>query len=261
MTEKLVYEQCKIKSLNEMAKLKVNANILLYAYSRLNNFSILNKLLVSWKKYTAKNEMINYDYGLRGACENGNLKILNFMIKKGAENWNLGLFSACEGNQIEMITLMIEKGANNWNWGLKGACYGKHESIVKMMILKGANDWNLCLRAACFSGNENIVNTLISCGATNFNEGLIKACDGRYLQIIKKLILCGANKLTNSYLQLEPVQLWLLYNGIKREQIQSIPYIILTFKKLDRIKKNVRSVISGMFSQETEEHIVEYLCM
>jgi hypothetical protein len=85
------------------------------------------------------NKKINWNIGLWNVCEGGHMKIMKFMIEKGANDWNYGLLSACKGGHIEIMRFMIGKGANNWIWGLYYACTKSHMEIVKFMIEKGAN--------------------------------------------------------------------------------------------------------------------------
>ena len=59
-----------------------------------------------------KKEMINddFDYILEQACEEGNIKLVKIIIKKGSENFNCGFFRACEKGHLEIIKLFIKKG-------------------------------------------------------------------------------------------------------------------------------------------------------
>jgi ankyrin repeat protein len=54
--------------------------------------------------------------GLSGACEGGNIEIVNLMIKKGADDWDDGLDYACDGGYTEIVKLMLIKGADVSNF-------------------------------------------------------------------------------------------------------------------------------------------------
>ena len=58
------------------------------------------------------------------------------MIKNGADHWDWGLRGACLGGHIKLTKLMVKKGANNWNWGLWGACQRGHIEIAKLITGK-----------------------------------------------------------------------------------------------------------------------------
>ncbi len=75
---------------------------------------------------------------------NVSIDTVNLMIQKGVNDWKWGLRGACQSGDIDIIDLMIQKGADEWNWGLWGACEGGYTTIVNLMIEKGADDWN-CL--------------------------------------------------------------------------------------------------------------------
>jgi ankyrin repeat protein len=113
---------------------------------------------------------LNFNLGLNYACQNGQLEIVNLMIKKGATNWNWGISGACQNGQLKIVNLMIEKGADDWNEGLYTACQGGHLEIVNLMIEKGAYDWNNGLSAAYHGRHLEIINLMIEKGGTHCNN-------------------------------------------------------------------------------------------
>ncbi len=146
-------------------------------------------------KYIDLYGILDWNFGLYGACKGGNLKTVKLMIKKGANNWNYGLHGACVGGNLDIVNLMIELGAN-LNWGLYGACMEGNLNMIDVMIKKGANDLNYGLLGACKGGNLNIVNLMINLGANNLNWGLLGACEFKNLKIVDLMIKMGANKCT-----------------------------------------------------------------
>jgi ankyrin repeat protein len=112
-----------------------------------------------------------WDHGLILACNktlfnsvDDRLKIINTMIKKGADTWNHGFIIACANGSLEIVKLLIDK-ANNYNQGFIVACQYGHLEIVKLMIKKVANRLNTGLHTACIAGHLEIVNLMIEKGA------------------------------------------------------------------------------------------------
>lgn len=100
------------------------------------------------------------------------LAMVNFTISKGSMKWNHGFCGACEGGNVDIINLILSKWdkyindvkenrikfdtyrypdiknlviksyENRWNKGLLYAKYGKQMGIVDLMIYCGANDMN-----------------------------------------------------------------------------------------------------------------------
>ena len=75
--------------------------------------------------------------GLRQACYEGQIDIINYLIKEGIDkigrrnykitikDLNEGLFKACLGRHKEIVLLVIELGADNFDRGLFGAMHNK----------------------------------------------------------------------------------------------------------------------------------------
>jgi ankyrin repeat protein len=159
----------------------------------------------------------DFGEGLNGACEGGNLEIINYMLEKEYRfNYDWALYSACcanleyhlllridgirgarkkqnNDNQMKIINLMIEKGANDFTWGLRGACLNGNIEIVNFMIEKGANNFDEGLYTSSIRGHLKIIDLMIEKGTTNFNYGLRGACYGGQLDIIEMMIEKGAN--------------------------------------------------------------------
>ena len=91
--------------------------------------------------------------GLKNACMHGHWRIVNLMIKRGANNWNDGLCGACFGGQYEIANFMISRGANNWKLALYGACTGGHWNIIYLLMNRGVMYWNYGLEGACRGGH------------------------------------------------------------------------------------------------------------
>ena len=134
-------------------------------YACLKNYHHFMELLIK-KDF---NRILNFNYGLYGACQGGHHEIVQWMIDRGAKDWNWGLRCACRGGHPEVAQMMIDRGARNWNWGLQGACERGHRDMAQMMIDRGANNWDVALGCACRGGHEELAQWMIDLGATNIN--------------------------------------------------------------------------------------------
>ena len=92
-------------------------------------------------QYVKRNSIWDWNYGLQGACQGGNVSIVEFIIKKGASQWNFGLQGACCGGHMHLVELMIKKGAKHLNNGLYYASIGGHVPIIHFLIQKGADSF------------------------------------------------------------------------------------------------------------------------
>lgn len=121
-----------------------------------------------------------FNYGLKGACEGGNLQIVELMISKGANFFNY-LYSACKGkskNKSKVVYILISHGANNLYDGLCGACESGDKNLVKFMIskikatkpfldqscrknLQELEDWIYLIYSTCENGHPDIADLLV----------------------------------------------------------------------------------------------------
>ena len=88
------------------------------------------------------------------------MKLVKFMIKKGADNnglidWNGYLCDTCEDGHLELAKLIIKKGGAdikfNWNRGFRNACKNGHIELVKLMFENNVDNQELldCFEDAC----------------------------------------------------------------------------------------------------------------
>lgn len=168
--------------------------------------NILNDSIEKHIDFTTEKKQAFFNAGLWGACEAGNITMINLMIEKGADNFNYALISACRRGDLDIINLIINYGANDFNYGLLGACYGGHIDIIDMMIKKGASNFNFGLHGACYNGSPigrkkmsefsaiyvEIIDMMVKKGA-DINTGLCAACQGGNIKIIDLMIEKGAN--------------------------------------------------------------------
>ena len=108
---------------------------------------------------------LDWNDGLRAACEYGHMEMIELMIEHGATDWNDGLFKACEYGHMNIIELMIEHGATDCDGGLFRACKIGRMDIIELMIEHGAKNWNEGLRVACYSDHVDVAKLMIRKGA------------------------------------------------------------------------------------------------
>lgn len=142
-------------------------------------------------KYINITKFIRFNISLK-KLSHKNLIISIIQINKinSILNWNYGLYGACKGNHTIIINYMIKNGANDWNLALCGACKGGHMDLVKRFINKNIYyDWRIILNFATCSGNKEICKLIIlKCqykSDLNFRECLIIAMEKYYPELIK----------------------------------------------------------------------------
>lgn len=113
---------------------------------------------------------IYYEEAFIGACESGNIVMVNLFILNGKIYPNKGLKIACKFGFIDIANLMIINGATKFNKCLKVACGSGHMELVKLMISKDANDYESGLKEACLNGHIDVAKYMISLGVRNLNE-------------------------------------------------------------------------------------------
>lgn len=178
----------------------------------------------------------HWNNGLFHGCYGGHLKIVDFMIEKGASNWNGGLYGACQGGHLKMVQLMVDRGANQFNFGLYGASQGGHLEIVKFMIKCGANNYNDGLHYSCAHGRLQIADFFIDKGADNLSDGLYYASINEKFKLAQLMIEKGA-KFT--YLTIDRVY-WLLENGICIDRFGTTAFKELMYE-IKMFRKNIRA--------------------
>jgi ankyrin repeat protein len=183
------------------------------------------------KESNKDNEKLNLlNDQLMNRAENGNLRAVEYLIKKGANDFNNAMVSASKNGHVDIVKLMIEKGAYNFDnslyasvenghlnvveliidkndWSSKSVDYimalaagNGHLHIVKKMIDEyGANDFDYGLENAAKNGHLNIIEYLIKKGAKNFNQAMFLALKAGHIDIFQKMIdEYGANDYNKS---------------------------------------------------------------
>lgn len=159
-----------------------------------------------------------YNFGLQKACKHNNIKVIDFLIKKGA-NINDGLLVAAAYNNLGLIKYLIscfspsspfsflrsknegekEKETVDFNGIFKMACFHNHKSIIRYIWAEYPVDLNEGLFSACRGKNVKLVKKLIKNGATKLNKGLLVASSENDLLTLLFLISKGANNLNEAF--------------------------------------------------------------
>lgn len=109
-----------------------------------------------------------------GACEKGNLQVLNHLISlEVITSWNAGLIAACRKNKIQAAELMIAQGANSHDEALVAACKNGSLEAAKLMYSRGARALDRALAEAV---GLDTIKWLIQKGATNYTAAMFEAC-------------------------------------------------------------------------------------
>ncbi|KAK8023809.1 ankyrin repeat protein [Apiospora rasikravindrae] len=155
-----------------------------------------------------------YGSALGAACANGHKRIVELLLRKGANaagSGNLGSpleLSSAKGHS-DIVMILLEEYSNipglSFKFALHEACANGHETTVQLLLKAGADVnckggvWNTPLQAACHNGNVNIVNNLLRRGAeVNAEKGihgtaLICACMRGHEGVVRTLLNARAN--------------------------------------------------------------------
>ena len=162
----------------------------------------LAKELKKDKEFNKDNEKLNLlNSQLINRAENGNLRAVEYLIKKGANDFEEAMSSAAKGGSLDIVKLMIEKGAKDFNSAINYAAEGGHLKIVELMLEKGAYNLSFAIDYAAKGGHLDIVKLLIENGSLSFNYPMISAAQNGHLEIVKLMIEKGATKFSAALLR------------------------------------------------------------
>lgn len=134
--------------------------------------------------------------GLKGACEGGNMEILEYLFKiYDCKNFQLCilLYYAGKGGNMKIVNFLIQKGANGWDSLLCGACAGGHMELVILALNKGAKDYYNALSVLCENEGDNVeIAEILIDYVDNLNGLINSACRYKNIKIVKLLLEYGA---------------------------------------------------------------------
>lgn len=135
------------------------------------------------------------------ASETGNLDVIKYLVKKGADIFDITLLkNASKYGHLNVIKFLSDNGVDitvESNLALKNASRYGHLNMVKFLIEMGVNihtDYDFAFRFACENGHYNVVRLLAEEGAniSALNDyAIIAAIQNNHLKIAKFLIERG----------------------------------------------------------------------
>ncbi len=128
--------------------------------------------LIEWLSSLANQDEL--DNALATASENGNLKVVKFLMEKGAKDIESGLERACDGGQAEMADFFIQQGARNFNLALEDAIMEGSLSCVKLLIEHDEAFCNIDLEGRVELAREWTHKELIGPDIVEYLEEIIK---------------------------------------------------------------------------------------
>lgn len=157
----------------------------LYEVCKDGNLEEVEKWIRDIPPYPYK--LIDYNSGLIGACESGNINIAILTIEKGANNFDKALHKACEKGHLYIVMLLIMKGAKDLYSGFLVACEKGHVEIVDFLV-KSISDSGNGFLTACEKGHLDVVKLLIDKQKFIGDPAFINACIGGNIDIVKLII-------------------------------------------------------------------------
>lgn len=123
--------------------------------------------------------------GLWGACEGGNLQLVEEFLNLGANDIDQALeYAAVSGNE-EIIDLLLKLGVRKVDRAIISAIRNDHDEVTKKLIDWGGNlvpELNSLLVTASFYDNLPIIKYLVDKGACNIDEALSHSTDKKIIQ-------------------------------------------------------------------------------
>jgi len=116
-------------------------------------------LQVLFSKFPAE---FNYTTALNGACEGGQIDLIQKFVNLGADITRGCMYYVGFGNQIDVIDYIISLGEDDFNEGLKGAARANNIILLNYFIELGANEFEGALYEANFSSDVEIIDRLVN---------------------------------------------------------------------------------------------------
>ena len=132
-----------------------------------------------------KHELHRYvERGLYGACKGGNFDLIKMLLASPPLSGlclSYGLWGACERGDRKVIDFILdyaEKTRNiiYWGYGFKGACQGCHRDIIDFIIER---------HAQASRSKSALTQPVIP---LHLHSGFYAACEGGHLDLVKELL-------------------------------------------------------------------------
>ncbi len=129
----------------------------------------------------------DFDYGLEGACEGGNMELYKYMLS--FTTLHNPLISACRGGNINIVKdIVLNNFYNNslYQAAILDACSHGHIEIVNYMLSLGLKiDQFQAFTASCEGGNIELIKKFVN---DDHCMGLNNACKGGHIEVVEFLI-------------------------------------------------------------------------
>lgn len=145
------------------------------------------------KSETSRDDVLNAEYVLTGACYGGHVELAKWAIEQGATDFDEGFIDACDRNHLSIIKLLFDKHDNNLDQldettisqGLYNATYNGFAHIFNAIIewldeFRPVNNvnWSWVLQGACMGKHkanesptkisiQSVIEIVIQRGATS----------------------------------------------------------------------------------------------
>jgi ankyrin repeat protein len=131
------------------------------------------------------------------ACWYGHRDVVELLIRYVADVsvYDYGLKGACRNGEVELVQLMIEQGTTDWTRGLTGACKGGHVELARDMIERGATVRKRHLRYACDEkGDLETIQLILNHGITIYYSGFIVGYNNRNIEVMRMMMERGVER-------------------------------------------------------------------
>lgn len=176
-----------IKILLEQPNL--NRDVCMYGACRSGNLDVVTTLLKYYNVMPTIPLLRYYNarFNLIDACIGNNNKIIELLIKLGADDYFQAIAEACAKGNVYAVNLILERDSSLHNWALYNAARYGHLNIVKMMIELGANHYDSTLEIEIVVENIDLIKFLIPHHYGDYHRAFANACKREHIETIKLL--------------------------------------------------------------------------
>ena len=132
-----------------------------------------------------------FGLGFVGACESGNIKLLNKIQRRRPESYVVYTHKFIHANKtalykevIKFLNLSVFDDPNT----LPAACYSGDTDLVQYLMSLGYDNWNRGLKFAARGGKLGTARMMIAKGATNISKAMIIACSCGFVDIVTEIL-------------------------------------------------------------------------
>ena len=134
---------------------------------------------------------------LADSANMGDMEMINFLIKHGANAWDMLLVCAAQNGHLEIFEKFLNKKLYvTYDIIMMHGAHGGHMNIVDKMLDLGAKDYRRSLDAAAGAGKLEMVKFMLSLiekdeMEINYDDAIILAAEGNHFEIVRLLLNKG----------------------------------------------------------------------